>query len=158
MNSDHLDRLGTDSSDPSTSSAFPLSVRKETLLVVDDDELFRALEVQILCAQGFRVLQAETAEQALWLAEAADRIDLLLTDFKLPGADGWELTRRFRIMHPETPVLMVSGSLPEVRENLHGMEFFEMLEKPFVLAELLRKIRCLLEATVDAQNSNRQHA
>jgi DNA-binding response OmpR family regulator len=157
MNTEHLDHPETDSSDSSKSSSFPLSLGNETLLVVDDDALLLAVEVQILCAHGYKVLQAETAEQALWLAEAAESIDLLLTDFKLPGVDGLELTRRFRIIHAQTPVLMVSGSLPEVRGDLHGMDLFEMLEKPFVFAELLRKIRCLLEAAIAAQNSNRQH-
>lgn len=158
MNTDPVDHLATDCRDSSSSSALALSLGKETLLVADDDALLRALEVQILCARGYKVLQAETAEQALWLAEAAESIHLLLTDFKLPGVDGWELTRRFRMIHPQTPVIMVSDSLPEVRGNLHDMDLFEMLEKPFVFAELLRKIRCLLDAARAAQNWNRQHA
>ena len=58
------------------------------------------------------MLAAENAAEALRLAREAAAIHLLITDLAMPEVDGLELTRRFRAVHPETPVLMVSGSLP----------------------------------------------
>ena len=82
---------------------------------MDDEPLVRELETQILRLQGYKVLQAENAAEALRLAGKAAAIHLLITDLAMPDVDGLELTRQFRAVHPETPVLMVSGSLPLLR-------------------------------------------
>ena len=66
----------------------------------------------------------------------------------MPEVDGLELTRRFREVHPNTPVLMVSGSLPVLRVRSEpDMERFDFLAKPFQFNELLHKVRTLLDAT-----------
>jgi DNA-binding NtrC family response regulator len=67
----------------------------------------------------------------------------------MPEVDGLELTHRFRVMHPNVPVLMVSGSLP----LLHAMsepdlQRFDFLAKPYQLNELIQKVRTLLEAPI----------
>ena len=76
------------------------------------------------------------------------RSHLLITDFRMPEVDGLELTRRFRAVHPTTPVLMVSGSFPLVRDQIESLDRFEFLEKPFGIAELLQKVRTLLDVVV----------
>ena len=82
----------------------------KTLLIVDDEAGIRELMAQVLCHEGYNVLQANGATEALRLATAAN-IHLLLTDFSMPGMDGLELTRQFRAVYPKAPVLIVSGSL-----------------------------------------------
>src|SRR5712671_359241 len=82
----------------------------KTLLVVDDEPAIRELVAKVLCQEGYNALQAGGAAEALRLAATAT-IHLLITDFSMPGADGLELTRRFRTVYPKAPVLMVSGSL-----------------------------------------------
>src|SRR6267142_3113744 len=84
--------------------------KAKTLLVVDDEPAIRELVARVLCYEGYNVLQAGDAADALRLATAAT-IHLLLTDFSMPGADGLELIRRFRSVYPKTPVLILSGSL-----------------------------------------------
>ena len=94
--------------------------------------MVRDLETQVLRLQGYTVLEAENAAEALRLAGEAARIDLLITDLSMPEADGLELTRRFRTAHPRTPVLMVSGSLPLLRaRSEQDLDRFEFLAKPF---------------------------
>jgi DNA-binding NtrC family response regulator len=124
-----------------------IPVSAETVLVVDDDALVLDLETQILHLHGYTVLKADGAAEALRLAREAAAIHLLITDFWMPEVDGLELTRQFRAMHPKTPVLMVSGSLPLIGQTTENLDRFEILAKPFQLSELLHKVRALLDVT-----------
>ena len=119
-----------------------------TVLVVDDDAMVRGLETTILRSQGYRVLQAESAAAALRLAGKAVTIDLLITDYSMPEVNGLELARRFRVTHPETPVLMVSGSLPLLRDETENLDGVGLLAKPFSLDELIHKVRTLLAGAI----------
>ena len=114
-----------------------------TLLVVDDEQEVRELMAQVLCQEGYNVLQADGAVEALRLATAAT-IHLLLTDFSMPGTDGLELARRFRALCPKAPVLMVSGSLADIDSRAHDLNYFGILGKPFAIGELVSKVRGLL--------------
>jgi hypothetical protein len=116
------------------------------LLVVDDEPLVRDVETQILRLQGYKVLEAENAAEALRLAAATKAIHLLVTDFWMPDINGLELARRFRVVHPKTPVLLVSGSLPLIHDGANDLDHFALLPKPFHFGELLHKVRTLLDA------------
>jgi two-component system, cell cycle sensor histidine kinase and response regulator CckA len=141
-----------DSSHSRPTSPFPPLEKRsepiETLLVVDDDHVVRDMESRILRLEGYTVLEASGAAEALRLAHEAPAIHLLITDYRMPEVDGLELACRFRTAHPETPVLMVSGSLPLLRDGTQNLDRLEMLAKPFGLAELLDKVRRLLDAAV----------
>ena len=135
--------------------AFPPPARipesARTLLVVDDDPMVRQIETEILRLQGYTVLEAGSAAEALDVAASTATIHLLITDLAMPEADSLELTRRFRAGHPETPVLMVSGSLPLLRvQSEPDLDHFEFLAKPFQFDELLHKVRKLLGAATAA--------
>lgn len=142
--------MRSESSHSEPPSAVPSSVKisdpAKTLLVVDDDALIRDCETQMLRLQGYTVLEAESAAEALRLAGETAAIHLLITDFRMPEVDGLELTRRFRTVHPKTPVLMVSGSLPQIQHRADDLERFEFLAKPFLFQDLLQKVRTLLDA------------
>ena len=134
---------------PASESPPPARIAEppKTLLVVDDDPMVREVEIQILRLQGYTVLEAESAAEALRLAHETEAIHLLITDYWMPEVDGLELTRRFRAMHPKTPVLMVSGSLPQIEHRANDLERLQFLAKPFQFNELLRKVRVLLDTT-----------
>jgi CheY-like chemotaxis protein len=145
----HPGQSERDSEYSASTRATAVSVRisdpARTLLVVDDDPMFRKLESRILRLEGYTVLEAGSALQALCLAACTATIDLLVTDFSMPGIDGLELTRRFRKVHPESPMLMVSGALPLFHGGTPEADRIEFLEKPFQVNELLRKVRTLLD-------------
>lgn len=144
-------QVPTDSSPPKPVAAPTLGERSgpgETLLVVDDDPMVRDLVTQILLLKGYTVLQAQGAAEAMRLAGETEKIHLLITDFSMPEVDGLELSRQFRAVHPKTPVLMVSGSLPLLRDGNWDLDRVELLAKPFAFSELLRKVRTLLDAAV----------
>ena len=141
--SDPIHSLPTSESPPPARISEPT----KTLLIVDDDPMVRNVETQILRLQGYTVLEAEGAAEALRLARETAAIHLLITDYWMPEVDGLELTRRFRAVHPETPVLMVSGSLPLIQNKADDLERLEFLAKPFQFKELVHKVRTLLDAT-----------
>jgi CheY-like chemotaxis protein len=115
-----------------------------TVLVVDDDSVFRELESRALRQQGYNVVQAACAAEALRLAGATATLHLLLTDFNMPDVDGLELARRFRAMRPHTPVLLVSGSLSLIQGRLKELDRVAVLEKSARFDELLEKVGALL--------------
>jgi DNA-binding NtrC family response regulator len=124
--------------------AHHLSDEAETVLVVDDDEFLREMEVRILNQLGYNVLEAEGAAQAMRLAAATPTIHLLLTDFLMPGADGLQLAAQFHTLHPHTPILMVSGSLPLINARADHPDHFALLGKPFTRDDLAFKVRASL--------------
>lgn len=143
---------GTEPMYSPTASAMPSPARisepPKTLLVVDDDPIVRQLEVTMLGQHGYNVLEAEGAAEALRLAGITASIHLLITDLSMPEVDGLELTRRFLAVHPNTPVLMVSGSLPLLHARSEEIvDRFDFLAKPFHFNELIHKVRTLLDAT-----------
>ena len=144
---------------PAATPSAKMSDPAKTLLVVDDDLMVRDMEAQVLRLQGYTVLEAQGAAEALRLAREAAAIHLLITDFSMPEVDGIELTRQFRLVHPKTPVLMVSGSFPSIQDRADALGRFEFLAKPFQYDELLHKVRALLDtaAPLPIRKPRRKH-
>jgi PAS domain S-box-containing protein len=108
----------------------------KTILLVEDDDIVRALAARILSEGGYRVLEVSDPVQALALAERHDGpIHLLLTDMVMPQLSGSELARRLREQRPETDVLYMSGH-PE-----SGREGRTLLHKPFTPDDLRAAVR-----------------
>lgn len=112
------------------------------VLLVEDDDAVRALTRRMLEMQGLTVHVAPRPEEALHLAAGyGGRIDVLLTDIRLPGMDGPELADRLRAARPDVRVVFISGGL---REDANGAA--EFLPKPFTPAQLAATIRRVLAA------------
>jgi CheY-like chemotaxis protein len=112
------------------------------ILLVDDQGDLRNLLCRALEIEGYSVWEARDGEEALDVAEAeGNRIQLLLTDLRMPGMDGYELARELTRRRPDIRVLYMSG----YSENLPppGVPF---LQKPFRLTTLKREIARLLES------------
>jgi DNA-binding response OmpR family regulator len=78
------------------------------IVVVEDHDALREVMVEVLQAQGHHVQGLDCAE-ALDDALIRSRVDLLISDLNLPGADGFSLTRRFRAAHPLAGIIMVTA-------------------------------------------------
>ena len=124
----------------------------QTVLVVDDEEMVRIIMVQVLQDNGYTVLEASDGLEALRIAkEHTGRIDLLLTDVKMPGMNGLELTARLLSNRPEMTVLYVSGHADSTRQiQLQEGQFIiepgaNFLHKPFSPDGLLQKVRHVME-------------
>ncbi|WP_246132706.1 response regulator [Devosia ginsengisoli] len=122
------------------------SQRRTTILVVDDDALINIGTVDMLEDLGLRALEAYSGREALDILERGDSIDLLITDYAMPGMTGVELADRARQLRPHLPVLLATGY-----DELPGGEMSDLprLGKPFQQAELLA---CLQRALAAGQS------
>jgi CheY-like chemotaxis protein len=85
-----------------------LSMTKEKILIVDDEEGIRKVLGISLADRGYTVLTAEDATEALQIF-SAEQPDVVLTDIKMPGMDGIELLRRIKQANPDTEVVVITG-------------------------------------------------
>jgi signal transduction histidine kinase/CheY-like chemotaxis protein len=120
----------------------------ETLLVVEDQDDVRRMALAILKANGYRLLEAGNAEQALGLsATYGGKIDLLLTDVIMPGLNGRQLADRLVVERPGLKVLYTSGYTADVITLQGSLEpGMEYLPKPFGAAQLSAKVRQVLSS------------
>lgn len=121
-------------------------MRPLTVLVVEDEAGIRGPVRRVLLAQGFEVLEAAGSEEALELAQRHEgAIDLLLTDVMMPGMGGAELARRMLAQRPGVRVLFMSGYSPEaVAKQGVLVPGTTLLQKPFTVDELVRRVRQIL--------------
>jgi len=119
----------------------------ETILLVEDQDGIRDLVRQFLEGKGYTVLPASDGEDALRITENhAHPIQLLVTDVVMPNVGGRELARRLTQLHPRMKVLFMSG-YPEHATLTGGTEAESaaVLQKPFMLDALARKVRTVLD-------------
>ena len=117
----------------------------ESVLLVEDEPLVRALAARILRGVGYQVHEAANAVEALRLASSLERpVDLLLTDIVMPKVGGRELAAILRAKQPELKVLYVSG-YSEIAPDVSVSGRSAFLGKPFTKAALARKVRELLD-------------
>ena len=118
----------------------------ETILVVEDDARVRRVAVARLEDMTYRVLQAETAAEALAVLGAHPEVALLFTDIVMPGGmSGDELAREARKLRPGLKIIMTSGfAEPSVAVRELAAEA-SWLKKPYSAMELAVRIRELLD-------------
>jgi two-component system, cell cycle sensor histidine kinase and response regulator CckA len=117
------------------------------ILVVDDEPIVRGAVMRILGGWGFRILEAETAEEAMAVLTtlAGDRPQLVIIDIVLPGDNGVELARQIRDEFPDQRILFMSAHPKDVlwAEGLRdGTEAF--VPKPFTAEALIQAIEEVL--------------
>jgi CheY-like chemotaxis protein len=118
----------------------------ERVLLVEDEAVVRSIIERTLERARYRVVVATTAEEALEAAESEARFDLMITDIVMPGMNGWELGKRLGQRWPGLPVLYISGYTEDVIKDGGVVDRnLPFLQKPFMPAELLSKIRELLD-------------
>jgi two-component system cell cycle response regulator DivK len=119
----------------------------ELILLVEDNEKNRKLAHDILVHQGYRVVDAESGEDALRLVQT-ERPSLVLMDIHLPGIDGIEALRRLRA-DPETsaiPIMAVTASaMTQDRAKIMAAGFDAYQSKPISVKPFLAAVRELLD-------------
>jgi DNA-binding NtrC family response regulator len=134
--------------------AQPLGETLETILLVEDHTVLRKLVKQILDDAGFTVIAASSSKQAIKLeAEFPGTIHLLLSDVRMPGMTGPNLAKRLKEGRPQMRVVLMSGYPGGALLVLnYGWHY---IEKPFVPAVLVRKIKDVLRGETREQATDR---
>jgi CheY-like chemotaxis protein len=117
-----------------------------TVLLVEDEDAVRRLMHRFLEREGYQLLEARNAEEAEAIAEAyLEPIHVLVTDVAMPGMTGPELAARLMPLRPDMKTLFVSGYRHDALDR-HGLSDGDLtlLPKPFLAAELLRRVQTLL--------------
>ncbi|WP_161965832.1 response regulator [Steroidobacter cummioxidans] len=130
---------------PVPAQAEPEPVKKNAaVLVVDDDRLVRRFMTESLRSLGYDVRDTDNGVDALVLLDA-QRFDLLLADFAMPGMNGAELGKAAQLKQPGLPVLIVSGYADSAAVEA-ALGTGKQLRKPFNVAELGAAVTELLQS------------
>ena len=119
---------------------------KETVLLIDDDEMVVDVSEQILNSSGYDVVSAKSGKEAIEVyKENHSRIDMVILDMILPDMGGGDTYDRLKEINPGIKVLLASG----YDIDYQGSDIMErgcdgFIQKPFNMNELLEKIRGIL--------------
>ncbi|GAA0336120.1 PAS domain-containing sensor histidine kinase [Sphingomonas oligophenolica] len=117
----------------------------KTVLLVEDNEQVRNFAHILLTELNYRVIDAESAEQALAVLDA-EPVDLVFSDVVMPGQSGVELGRLVRERFPALPVLLASGYSEEIAKG--GAGDFDILPKPYGADSLAAALARVVNDTV----------
>jgi DNA-binding NtrC family response regulator len=117
----------------------------QTVLVVDDEPEIRKLVSAMLARNGFKVLSADTGENAIKLFKNNPDTALLLTDVVAPGMSGPMIADEIAALRPDIKVLFMSGyDSTQVVQRYVVEKGYSLLVKPFTMEQLEKKVRSVL--------------
>jgi CheY-like chemotaxis protein len=126
----------------------PMPRGSETVLLVEDEAVVRALARHILTSCGYTILEAADGREAVRVAEQHPaRIDLVVSDVVMPYLGGRQLVERLAAVRPGLKILFTSGYTDDavVRHGVLEAEY-AFLQKPFTPTALAQKVREMLDA------------
>lgn len=126
------------------------------ILVVENDETVRAYAAETLSDLGFGVVEAADAQAGLGMLRSDPDIVLLLTDLGLPGMNGRELAAAAQGLRPELDVIFITGYPRDALAERGAAELppkTALITKPFNRAELVHKLRIVLEHRIEAEET-----
>lgn len=125
------------SAKPSPSAPSPSAITPLTILVVDDDPLIAMTMDAVLTDMGHRTLMAHSGQDALSMLERQPDVELLITDYAMPGMNGAQLVQEVRQRWPTMRIVLASGYAELPEGSAQGIA---RLPKPFGRAALLKAV------------------
>ena len=115
--------------------------RRLKVLLVDDEDVVRAATAEMIRDLDHDVEEAASGPQALARLNGGLKVDVVVTDYMMPGMDGAVLTRQIERTHPEVAILLITGYTGPTEDVYH----LPRLAKPFGRAEIATAIDSLFE-------------
>ena len=129
----------------------PGAVGAPVILLVEDDVLVRLATAELLRDEGYVVLEAVNAGEAIALIQTGHPMDLVVSDIRMPGdIDGLKLSFAVKQLRSNLPVMLFSSHLPE--EGEHCGDAF--LQKPYRPDDLFKLVSQLVGAEWPSQSNN----
>ncbi|MFA5834849.1 MAG: PAS domain S-box protein [Bacteroidota bacterium] len=124
------------------------SENKETILIVDDEEMLREILTESLRDEGYKILIASDGVEALKLyAEHRNSISLIITDLGMPNMGGEELFAKLQAMDPKVKVIISSGYLDSsTRSDLLRKGIIDVLTKPYRFDIIFATVRRAIDS------------
>lgn len=122
-----------------------MNKKAKRILLVDDHENTRILLTELLSSMGYQVSQAKDGEEAMKLVEIGP-VDLVMTDLKMPGMDGIELTRAIRSIKPDLAIIVYSAyRFIDTAPAALKAGANEYITKPFLETKIKQTVEGLLK-------------
>lgn len=107
--------------------------KEKTILIVDDEDYMVQMLETTMDLKGYDVLATQDASEALEIySKNAGKIDLVITDQKMPVMHGTDLAREIKIISPEVPVIIYTGYADEVEKNIAEELGLFIINKPII--------------------------
>lgn len=120
-------------------------MRERVVLVVDDETMIEDMINTVLLGRGYRTASFGDPDKALhFFSEHNDIIDLVVTDFNMPGMQGGELARKMADINPDIPVVLITGFMGHLRGEDCTPNIKIVLEKPTPRKLLLQTVDTLV--------------
>lgn len=116
-----------------------------TILLVEDEDMVRAVAERALTRAGYTVVAAAQGEEGLERFAEMDRIDLVISDVVMPTMDGPSMIRAMRAQRAGLPVLFMSGYAEEQLRQSINIDDVAFLPKPFSVAQLAEAVSAALD-------------
>ena len=119
--------------------------KSRTVVLIDDNETARDFIKSLLEDAGFTVIAFEFPKEALfYIKEFKNAIDLVVTDFDMPGISGMEVIRAVKEMAPELKIIMASGNIAEEEKSeAVGLGAANVFKKPINIKEFLEFLKSI---------------
>ncbi len=154
----YLPRCKTPNEEISSTTA-SLSTCGGTILLVEDEDAVRSIAAQYLKRIGYTIYEASNAQIALELAQDLSlRIDLVLTDFVMPGINGLVMMERMQLIRPDLKYIVASGYSTGhelLRDMSHGA--FTFIQKPYDFALLREHIERAMNSDKEIYAKDSSH-
>jgi CheY-like chemotaxis protein len=112
---------------------------RDTILCIDDEENQLTVRKFVLERMGYLVLTASSGQEALNLLDS-HRIDLVLSDYLMPGLSGTELARQIKARNPKLPVILISAVNEIPSDAVYADLFMSKLEGPIAMCQNITAI------------------
>ena len=117
------------------------------LLLVEDEDMVRAVGERALSRAGYTVVTASDGEEGLAAIANNGKFDLVVSDVVMPGMDGPKMVKALRKIHPDMPILFMSGYAEEQLRAEIDVDNMHFIPKPFSVQQISDKVGEVLSAS-----------